>query len=131
MPTTPSSQPRNTLFLFTSKALFFAVALLCLSPAGTGQSAGINQGGSPVIHAPADPSGMPRGSSEAAAKVEQMRRAERQRRIAMDTAKLVELSNQVKSEIDNTPKDQLSVDTLRKTTEIEKTAHDLKSWLQS
>lgn len=122
--------PRN-LVSFAAMAIVFAATLLCLSPAGTSQSAGVNQGGPAIVHAPADPSTMPHGTSEAAAKVEQMRRAERQRRVAADTAKLVELSNQLKSEIDNTPKDQLSVDILRKANEIEKTAHDLKSWLQS
>jgi hypothetical protein len=59
-----------------------------------------------------------------------MRQAEQRRRVLADTAKLVELSNQLKAAVDSSSKDQLSLDVLRKAAEIEKTAHDLKGWVK-
>ena len=105
-------------------------ALLCLAPATLSQdnnsSAGANQAGAAVIHQQpgSDPMpGAPPGSA-----FDQMRAAERNRRIAADSTKLLQLSIQLKTELDKSP-NQISVDALRKTTEIEKTAHDLKSWM--
>jgi hypothetical protein len=115
-------------------ALALTGALLYLSPAGLGQQnspAGVNQGGAPYIHQPAGLDPMPqKGGSESDMQLARMRQAERQRRIAIDTAKLVELSNQLKSEIDQSPKDQLSADAMKKADEIEKLAHDLKGWMK-
>lgn len=105
--------------------------LLCLPLAGTAQSAGVNQAGPDYVHAPAEAGHLPQHGNpdSAAAKVDQMRQAERQRRIAADTAKLVELSHQLKAETDRAP-NQLSIAALQTANEIEKTAHDLKGWLK-
>ncbi len=123
---------RGTVRAVASLVVVLTGALFCLSPAGIGQSAGVNQGGPEYLHsqAGADPLHQ-QGSSEAANKVEQMRQAERHRRIVADTAKLQELSNQLKAEVDQAPKDQLSLDVVRKAAEIEKLAHDLKEWMKS
>ncbi len=110
-------------------AIIVAGGLLCLPTPGAGQTAGVNQGGPESVHAAAGLNPVPqRGTSESASKVDQMRQAEQRRRIAADTAKLVELSMQLKAAVDRSP-NQLSVDVLRKASEIEKTAHDLKGWM--
>jgi len=106
--------------------------MLLASPVVAGQSAGVNQAGPEYLHAPAGMSSMPQQSGpQAASAVDQMRQAEQRRRILADTAKLVELSNQLKVEVDRSAKDQLSLEALRKASEIEKTAHDLKGWLKN
>lgn len=111
-------------------SLLLTAALLSVSPAGIGQTAGVNQGGPAYVHAPAGLDPMPQqNSTQASSQVDQMRQAERRRRVAADTVKLVELSTQLKAEIDQSPKDQLSVDVMRKAAEIEKTAHDVKQWM--
>ncbi|MFP5229976.1 MAG: hypothetical protein ACLGXA_20360 [Acidobacteriota bacterium] len=51
---------------------------------------------------------------------------ERKREIAADTAKLVELSNELKAEVDKTDKDTLSLDVIRKAEAIEKLAKSVR-----
>jgi hypothetical protein len=120
----------NHRFSLTAALL---ATLLCLAPASLSQQnspAGVNQGGAPAIHQPAglDPVPQHGNPDSSASQIDQMRQAERARRIAADSAKLVQLSNELKAELD-AAHNQLSVDALKKTTEIEKTAHDLKSWI--
>jgi hypothetical protein len=52
--------------------------------------------------------------------------AERKRQIADDTAKLLELATQLKSEVDKTSKDTLSINVIRKAESIEKLAKGVK-----
>ena len=66
-----------------------------------------------------------------ASKLEHMREDERHKRLATDTAKLVELTNQLKEEVEKTSKDELSVDVVKKAAEIEKLAHDVKERMKS
>jgi hypothetical protein len=113
------------------QALVVSACLLCISPAVTGQSAGINQGGPEYVHSQAGLNPIPQhGSSESASQMDQMRMAERQKRVAADTAKLVQLSNELKAQVDQAPKGQISLDMVRKSAEIEKLAHDLNGWLK-
>jgi hypothetical protein len=51
---------------------------------------------------------------------------ERQKQIASDTAKLVKLATELKTDMDKTSKNEMSLDVIRKADEIEKLAHDLK-----
>jgi hypothetical protein len=51
---------------------------------------------------------------------------ERKRQIAADTAKLVELSNELKEEVDKADKDTLSIGVIRKAEMIEKLAKGVK-----
>jgi hypothetical protein len=53
-------------------------------------------------------------------------RAERERQIAEDNAKLLKLATELKSEIDKTTLDTLSLSVIHKASEIEKLAHSLK-----
>ncbi len=56
---------------------------------------------------------------------------DRQKRIVDDTAKLLQLATELKSAVDKTTKDQLSLDVIRKADEIEKLAHDVKQRMRS
>lgn len=51
---------------------------------------------------------------------------ERKKQITADTAKLVELANELKTEVDKTDKDTLSLDIVRKAEAIEKLAKGVK-----
>ena len=55
-----------------------------------------------------------------------MRNIERQKRLVEDTAKLLELANELKAEVDKSDKNTLSLDVVRKADEIEKLAHSVK-----
>jgi hypothetical protein len=106
--------------------------LLCASFPACSQSpavGGVNQGGAPYLHSPAGLNPMPE-KSEGASQIDQMRAAERQKRIAADTAKLVQLTNELKAQLDQAPSNQISMDLVKKSAEIEKLAHDLNSWLK-
>jgi hypothetical protein len=52
--------------------------------------------------------------------------AERKKQIANDSAKLLKLATDLKTEVDKTSKDTLSLNVIRKADEIEKLAHDVK-----
>jgi len=51
---------------------------------------------------------------------------ERKKQIADDSAKILKLATELKSEVDNTSKDTLSLSVIRKADEIEKLAHGVK-----
>lgn len=51
---------------------------------------------------------------------------ERKKQIANDSAKLLKLATDLKTEVDKTNKDTLSLNVIRKADEIEKLAHDVK-----
>lgn len=84
-------------------------------------------------HQPGDVFGEPENPMAAtnAAKLEHMREDDRHKRLLSDTAKLVELSNELKADVEKTPKDTLSVDVVKKAAEIEKLAHDVKERMKS
>jgi hypothetical protein len=52
--------------------------------------------------------------------------AERKKQIAEDSAKLLKLATELKTEVDKTTKDTLSLTVIRKADEIEKLAHGVK-----
>jgi len=52
--------------------------------------------------------------------------AERKRQITDDSAKLLQLANELKLEVDKSTKDTLSITVIRKAMEIERLAHDVK-----
>jgi hypothetical protein len=56
---------------------------------------------------------------------------DRQKRLAADIDRLQELTNQLKSDLDKTNKDELSVAVIRKAAEIEKLAHDVQSRMKN
>jgi len=55
-----------------------------------------------------------------------MRNFDRQKQLVLDTQKLLALANQLKSDVDKSNKDTLSLDVIRKADEIEKLARSVK-----
>ena len=55
-----------------------------------------------------------------------LRNTDRQRKLVADTERLVALANELKSQVDKSNKDMLSLDVVRKADEIEKLAHSVK-----
>jgi hypothetical protein len=55
----------------------------------------------------------------------------RHRRLEEDAATLQALSTELKSDVDKTDKDELSLDVMRKAGEIEKLAHDVQSRMKN
>lgn len=51
---------------------------------------------------------------------------ERKKQIGSDSARLLKLATELKSEVDKTTKDTLSLNVIRKADEIERLAHDVK-----
>lgn len=101
---------------------------------GAGQTA---QQGAPVLNQgrtglqPPGPGEPPSPMGPNASKLEHMREDERHKRLESDMAKLLELTNQLKEEVDKASKDELSLDVVRKAAEIEKLAHDVKERMKS
>lgn len=58
--------------------------------------------------------------------MEKLRNGERQKKLMADTEKLLTLATELKTDMDKTTKDQLSLDVIRKADEIEKLAHAVK-----
>jgi hypothetical protein len=58
--------------------------------------------------------------------LEKSRNTDRQKKLIEDTEKLLALANELKSDVDKTTKDTLSLDVIRKADEIEKLAHSVK-----
>jgi hypothetical protein len=57
---------------------------------------------------------------------QRMRTAERQKRLEADTDKLLALSTALKEQVDDSNKNILSLDMIKKADEIEKLAHSVK-----
>jgi hypothetical protein len=55
-----------------------------------------------------------------------MRNVDRQKQLVMDTQKLLALANELKTDVDKSTKDTLSLDVIHKADEIEKLAHSVK-----
>ncbi len=51
---------------------------------------------------------------------------QRHRRMLDDANKMVQLSNELKADVEKTQKDELSVEVLKKAAEVEKLAHDVQ-----
>lgn len=80
-----------------------------------------------AINQPPDPNAqMEKHDKDAAQKNFAAANAERRKQIADDSAKLLKLAADLKSEVDKTTKDTLSLNVIRKADEIEKLAHIVK-----
>lgn len=56
---------------------------------------------------------------------------DRHKKLAADVDKLVSLTNELKTDVDKTNKDELSVEVIKKAQEIEKLAHDVQSRMKN
>lgn len=59
-------------------------------------------------------------------KMEKARQVDRQKQLVRDTDKLLDLAKQLKEQVDKSDKDTLSIDVVKKATEIEKLAKSVK-----
>jgi hypothetical protein len=75
--------------------------------------------------------GMSDGDAEQTRQVDyEAANAERKRRIADESARLLKLATELKAEVDKTTKDTLSLNVIRKADEIEKLAHSVKETMK-
>jgi HAMP domain-containing protein len=108
-----------------------SLLLLCLA-AGPGSPETRVASGQIVTHPPqpADATGRTEPEDEAQRqmmkKLELRRNEERQKQLVKDTDKLLSLATDLKSEVDKTNKDVLSVEVVKKAEEIEKLAKSVK-----
>jgi hypothetical protein len=112
-----------------------ALGLVCWGGVGWGQQ---GQGPTPPSgragqtspQAPQLPPIMDNPNGEGAASISEqqarMRNNDRQKQLVDETQKLLSLANELKSEVDKSTKDTLSLEVIRKADEIEKLAHDVK-----
>lgn len=56
---------------------------------------------------------------------------DRHKKLTADVDKLVSLTNELKTDVDKTNKDELSVEVIKKAQEIEKLAHDVQSRMKN
>ncbi len=70
-------------------------------------------------------------AEQTASKMTHLREDERRKRLIADTGRLVALTNELKTEVDNTTRDELSLDVIRKATEIEKLARDVRERMKN
>jgi hypothetical protein len=68
---------------------------------------------------------------EAMHRVEAIRADERQRKMVVDTDRLLALATELKADMDKTNKDTLSIQVIKKADEIEKLAHDIKQKMKN
>jgi len=56
---------------------------------------------------------------------------DRHKKLSADVERMLALTNELKSEVDKTNKDELSVEVIRKAGEIEKLAHDVQARMKN
>ena len=56
---------------------------------------------------------------------------DRHKRLVLDVDRLISLTNELKTDVDKTDKDELSLEVIRKAQEIEKLAHDVQSRMKN
>lgn len=99
----------------------------------------IQQGNStqpqPSMSPEVDPSLGPMGDPGVRARmdVERLKAAndDRHKKLLLDVDRLISLSNELKTDVDKTNKDELSLDVIRKAQEIEKLAHDVQARMKN
>jgi hypothetical protein len=110
--------------------ILFALAAMALTPIA---GEGLLESGMQVPRLPPEINHIPDANEQMKMNERQMQtrnfeavNAERKRQIAEESAKLLRLATDLKSEVDKTSKDTLSINVIRKAEEIEKLAHDVK-----
>jgi hypothetical protein len=117
------------------------VAVVLVAPAGRRAAQQIPSG-SPIQTGKGQQSqtgmptlGEPDGATESAARMEQQRAKlladDRQKHLEADTARLVQLSTELKDEVDKSGKFVTSVSAIRKAEEIEKLAHSVRDRMKN
>jgi hypothetical protein len=108
------------------------VLMLALGSAGQGSQTSGAQPGSQIQQivplgplVPADPR-----VTKMAKDVAREASVQRQKKLVDDTAKLLELANELKAAVDKSNKDTMSLDVVRKADAIEKLAHSVKEGMK-
>ena len=112
--------------------------MLAMGSAGQGVQGGGGQTGTPADQVapvgPIVPAGpmVPQGArtDRAESKQDKAINDERQKKLVEDTAKLLELANELKAAVDKSNKNTLSLDVVRKADAIEKLAHSVKEGMK-
>ena len=92
---------------------------------GSGSGRGGQSPNSP-ISAPPSPADTDTISPQTEDSQAKLRNVERQKQLVEDTQKLLSLANELKTDVDKSSKDTLSLDVIRKADEIEKLARTVK-----
>jgi hypothetical protein len=107
------------------RMLTMAMVGMVLVTAGSVKVSG-GQMPAPSLHWANQLPGMSQPDIMRRAEQKRMLMSDRQKRLVADTDKLVELTTALKEQVDETNKDILSVDMIKKAEEIEKLAHSVK-----
>jgi hypothetical protein len=106
---------------------------MCAGGPARGQQQGTGGGsgkGGAQPQAPSVPSLLDDSPVDGAGSIEaqqaRMRNSDRQRQLVDDTQRLLSLANELKTEVDKSDKNTLSLEVIRKADEIEKLAHNVK-----
>jgi hypothetical protein len=107
----------------TCSILFVAslAAASSLTSVALAESATPLQNPNPTVQAPANP----QDSSQSMSRQE-LQNQQRKDQLTADTAKLLQLANELKAEMDKSTKDTLSVSVLKKAEQVEKLAHKVR-----
>jgi nitric oxide reductase activation protein len=107
-----------------------ALAQQPVAPASSGQAsqstAGSNSSGRNSAALPAADDQPPDILHRTPDQLIDIRNSERQKKLIADTERLLELANQLKTDVDKSSKDTMSMDVIKKADEIEKLAHSVK-----
>jgi hypothetical protein len=116
-----------------------AVLLFALAPGGVAQAAAQSAAAGPQSVAAAQPAaaGQPvaaaPGNTAPAADSQSAPAAQtpKQKQLADDTAKLLQLANELKAELDKSSKDMLSLNVMKKAEQVEKLAHKVRDEMRA
>jgi type VI protein secretion system component VasF len=111
-------------------AVFAAASAAALAPAQQSQQVPQNQN-PPLVSRPIGPGAAPSNDEDPmmrhmAVQLAKSRNNQRQQQLVTDTAKLLELATELKSEVEKSNKDTLSLAVVKKAEEIEKLAKSVK-----
>lgn len=130
-PRTAGSRPRTLLWSGLAASAVLATFAATYAQAPSSQNPGVPTYDKPLLMPQANR--MPDKNDQMALHEQQGKKAnfeaanlERKRQIADDSAKLLKLASDLKTEVDKTSKDTLSLGVIRKAEEIERLAHAVK-----
>jgi hypothetical protein len=110
--------------------LCLAVLLVALATAGVAQQPAQTAAAQPV--AAAQPAAAAPGNTAPAADSQTAApQTDKQKQLADDTAKLLQLANELKAELDKSSKDTLSLSVMKKAEQVEKLAHKVRDEMKA
>ena len=107
------------------------VGALLIIACPLGVSGGQTQHTEPLSNPAADANRRVAVDDSAEVRQAELLRVQRQKQLISDGDKLLKLASDLKQQIDNTPAETLSADSVKKAAEIEKLAHSLRQRLKN